>query len=223
MTNPQERPELRASILDAFDKWDREVRRPARRRRITAVTVGVAVAVGCLCSGVMLVQNRPTEDLAVVTPPSPTPIPSNQPVTKELPGPEMPPVKPVPRVKPVTPKKSAPVFRGGEASVKIRLTPGAQCFQGSDVQPVSGVQNPVEVQFFTVSAGGETWKIGMTGEKALTMVSGNNGFILPTESGPVTILFSSPLTRGKALFGTKTGATTSEAATISIPSFPLKK
>jgi hypothetical protein len=182
--------------------------------------------VGSLWSGILLFQNRSTVDLAVVTPPAPTPNPPPPPTMRELPVDETStskPVQPVKPVSPVSPKKTAPVFRGGEVSGTIRLTPDVQCLQGSEIQPVTGIQAPVEVKCFTVSAAGEIWKIGLTGTRSLKMVSGNSGFILPTESGPVTVLFSSPLTQGKTLFGTRIGTAAAGAASISIPPSPLKQ
>lgn len=211
MTNLQERPDLRASIMDAYDQWDHRVRRPARRRRIAAMTVGVVFAVGSLWSGFILFRDRPTEDIAIVLPQPPRPV---------IPGPTTPPNQkanpvPDPNRRPATaPPKSAPVYRGAENGRKIRLTPGVQSIQGTDIQMVAGIQQSVEVNDFTVSVAGEVWRIGPTGSQKLKMVSGTNGFILPTDSGPVTILFSSPLTEGKPLFGTKTGSTTSEAPSI---------
>ncbi len=211
MTNLQERPDLRASIMDAYDKWDHQVRRPARRRRMAVVTAGIVFAFGSFWSGIMLFRDRPTEEIAVSLPSPPEPV---FPVSAPPPGIEAKPdVPPKSRPSTSTPK-SAPVFRGAETARKIRLTPGVQSIQGTDIQMVTGVQKAVEVNFFTVSVAGEVWRIGSTGAQKLKMVSGTNGFILPTDSGPVTILFSSQLTDGKPLFGTKTG--TNAAATPSI-------
>ena len=217
MTKLQERPDLRASVMGAYDKWDRNVRRPARRRRIAAMTAGVVFALGSLWSGFILFQNRATEEIAVVLPPPAEPISPNPPISKVLPRQE---TSSVPSNKPASAakvKKPAPVFRGAETKGTIRLTTNAQCIQGTDIQMVTGIQAPVEVKFFMVTAGGEIWKVGRTGTLPLKMVSGNAGFILPTESGAVTILFSSPLIEGKELFGTKVGTATSGSASISIP------
>lgn len=211
MTNLQERPDLRASIMDAYDKWDHQVRRPARRRRIAVVTAGVVFAFGSFWSGFMLFRDQPTEEIAVSLPTPPEPVlpVSNHPPKIE-PKTEIP-----PKSRPSTSApKSAPVFRGAETARKIRLTPGVQSIQGTDIQTVIGVQKAVEVNFFTISVAGEIWRIGSTGAQKLKMVSGTNGFILPTDSGPVTILFSSQLTDGKPLFGTKTGTNASGIPSI---------
>lgn len=211
MTNLQERPELRASIMDAYDKWDHHVRRPARRRRIAAMTAGVVFALGTFWSGYNLFRDRPTEDIAVVLPTPPKPVYPLSDTPPQI-GPKS---TPAPKSRPSNSlPKSAPVYRGTETARKIRLTPGAQSIQGTDIQMVTGIQKSAEVNAFTVSVAGEVWRIGSTGSQKLKMVSGTNGFILPTEAGPVTILFSSPLTDGKPLFGTRTGSTGSESPLI---------
>jgi hypothetical protein len=218
MTNSTERPDLRDSVMNAYDRWDVTVRRPARNRRIALTAMSfLAVSLGL---GFFLLPKEPTENIARN---EPTP---NQPVVVPPVTPWKPlvqnPVEPV-RPKPIPPEKSrTPVFRGAEPKGKIRLSPGVQFLQGDTMGDVTGVTAPMDVRSFQVSVAGEVWQVGLSGGVKLKVVSNGGGFVLPTESGPVTVLFSGRLVEKGDLFGVKIGNAPEGTPVISTPT-PLPK
>lgn len=215
MTNSTERPDLRDSVMNAYDRWDVTVRRPARNRRIALTAMSLlAVSLGL---GFFLLPKEPTDSIARNDARNePTP---NPPVVV----PQVAPPNPLPRnpgepVRPKLPEKSrVPVFRGAEPKAKISLSPGVQFLQGDTMGDVTGVTTPIDVRSFQITVAGEVWKVGLSGGVKLKVVSNGSGFVLPTESGPVTVLFSTRLVEKADLFGVKIGKAPEGTPVISTP------